>query len=492
MIFPVFANLNGNGYYRVRNVGTQRWASLVDNKATVDKIAGDAELHALQLSKDTEAILSDPGSIVYITKESGNYQYDLAAQGTSLESLVDNPVYIRSYGTSNGEQYYRIYGTYKNTTKFISDGNLILSQNYGDATLNDMGEVTVKNWNFYPVDVNSEYYFGTVPTLTVGGTPYCTLFTSFAYKPYSAGVKAYYIGRIGFGMAEMIEIDGAVPTGSPVIIQCAGDNVADNKLQIENNTPSALPSNALNGVYFNYAKNNITNHVAYNPETMRILGITSDGSLGFITSNISYIPANTAYLKVPKGSAPEFKCVSTAEYELNIPDAPEQIYMDESNVLQPQDEYSYSGTFNFPATKNLSFQFYTSSSLDKESLIGAYSSNNKNVTIDATSNNTYPFQYGSNAAWVIPSWAGGNLYITINLQYQYVYFSSIGAVDSLVNENGELKYVDGKLLSNGLITVYNLTGQTMVSSSSGLLDTADLPKGIYVAVSNGNSIKLKR
>lgn len=493
-VTTAFANLNGNGYYRVKNYGTQRWASLVDNKATVDKIAGDAELHALQLSKDTENILSDPASIVYVTKISGN-QYDLAAQGTSLESLVDNPVYIEDKGTIDGESYYRIYGKYKGVVKYISDGNLVLSQNYGDATLNDIGVANVKNWMFYPVDVNSEYYFGAIPTVDVNNDLYCSLFTSFAYQPYSTGVKAYYIGRIGFGMAEMIEIDGAVPPGSPVVIQCAGQNVADNKLKIIESTQNVLPSNALKGVYFNYSQNGITNHVAYDYKTMRVLGKTSDGSLGFITVyNISYIPANTAYLKVPEGSATEIKCVSPQEFDANVPDAPELIYLDQNNVLYPQDDYVYSGAFNYPNSVNLKFKFFTDSSLSEDSAIGAYSPNKKDITIDPIPYGSYPFAYESKYSWVLPSWKGGNIYITINLQYQYVSFANSAGVEVIAKNENDLMYIGSSVYSEegSEITIYNLSGQTMGSSKSGSFDMSVLPKGIYIAVSNGKTLKIMR
>lgn len=487
----VFATITNNGYYRVKNYGTQRWASLVDNKAVVDKIAGSVELHSLELNNDTEEILSDPGSIVYVSNISGK-RYDVATQGTSLERLFDEAVYITPDGSADGQTLYQIYGVYKNFTRYVADVNLQTNQQYGEASVYPVGGIQYRRWMFVPVDVNSNNYFGATPSLNINGNLYTTLFTSFPYSPYSAGVKAYYIGRVGFGMAEMIEINGAVPTASPVIIQCAGQNVADNKLQITS-TQTALPSNALSGVYFNYDNKGFVNHIAYNKDTMRVLGKTSDGSLGFITAtNLSYIPANTAYLRVPEGSPAEFKCVSTGEYEANLPDAPEQIFIDSSKVLQPQDDYIYSGSFYYPYTSpTITLNFYAPSADGTNVTLGAASSSNVNVSF--TNDQSVPFVYGSNSSWVINNWKGGYLYITVNLQYQLVNFSKTAGVESIDPDNVDsLTYVGNKVMSDGEIKIYNLSGQLIDSSTTGSFDMATLPKGVYVAVSKGRSIKIAR
>ena len=316
----MFADLTGNGYYRVRNCGSERWASLIDNHGAVDYVAGTADVHALQLTEDTETILTDPASIVYFTKQSGN-RYNVAAQGTSLEQLVGYPVNIRvEESGSDGMSKYVIYGTKSNVTKYIGDAN-ILPGNYGTATTEPANYPSYRpyrQWYILPLSVTTSNYFAAVPTIIAGGKLYNTLYTSFPYAPYSSGVKAYYIGRVGGGMAEMIEITGTVPEGSPVIIQCAGTEPTDNRLELKSEKAS-LSGNSLSGVYFNFENNSIKNFVKYDPRTMRVLGATSDGSLGFITDyNLESIPANTAYLVVPKDSPAEFKCVSSSEFTAGV------------------------------------------------------------------------------------------------------------------------------------------------------------------------------
>ena len=315
---PVSADITGNGFYRVRNYGTTRWANMVDNKGAIDENATSADLHSLELLKDTETIFSDPGSVVYITAL-GNYEYDVAAQGTSIQSLLGYAVYLRSDGVDeDGEALYRIYGKYNGYTRYIADGQNVASKNEGQATIN-VSNTNANNvkWYILPVEASSDNYFGPKPTVKVGGKMYNPLYASFAYTPYSEGVKVYYIGRVGNGMAEMIEISGTVPPGTPVIFECAGEETEDNKVQVEV-SDSELTGNSLKGVYFNFKNNGQANQTAYNPKTMRILGECSDGSLGFITSNISYIPANSSYLVVPEGSPEEIKCVTTAEYDAGV------------------------------------------------------------------------------------------------------------------------------------------------------------------------------
>lgn len=309
-----FADINGNGYYRVKNYGSQRWASLIDNKGSVNMVTGTADLHALELNNDTEEILSDPASIVYLTNVKSN-QYNVAAQGTSLKELVGHEIFIGANGTgTNGQKIYRIWGKQSGATRYISDADYNNKHQYGQASIIDPPIAIYKDWEFIPVDVTTDNYFGAVPSVTADNSLYTSLYTSFGYKPYSEGVKAYYIGRVGEGKVEMIEIEGDVPGGFPVIIECASQVVSANRLQLVS-TNATISGNSLNGVYFNYSEGSTVNHVAYDPATMRVLGRCEDGSLGFITANINYIPANSAYLKVSAGASKELKCLSPEDYD---------------------------------------------------------------------------------------------------------------------------------------------------------------------------------
>lgn len=377
----MFATLNGNGYYRMKNYGSQRWANMVDNKGSLDKIAGSADLHSLELTKNLNYILSDPGSIVYVTFKSGS-QYDLSAQGTSLEKLVDNPISIKANGTADGETLYRLYGVYKGVTEYIGDADILVSHEKGHASIS-VAEPDFMRWLILPVDVESDNFFGAIPDVSSNQGLFTTMYASFSYKPYSEGVKAYYIGRVQYGMAEMIEITGAVPPATPVIIECAGVNPGSNKLDITT-TSNTVKNNSMTGVYFDYKDSQNSNRVNYNPETMRVLGVCDDGSLGFVKADIEYIPSNTAYIKVGAVSPDQIKCVTTEEFE-NFISGVDALEINESTL-------SFSGL-------------------------------------------------------------------------------------TIYSEN-----------SNG-ITVFNMAGKTVASTSGNSLDVSGLPKGIYVAVSNGKTLK---
>lgn len=506
--FAAFADLTGAGYYRLRNYGSQRWVSMIDNHGSADPAASQADLHALKLSSGTEQIITDPASIFYITNIQGN-QYDIVAQGVDFQTLVGNSVTINfgADGSADGQTLYRLYGTYGNYTKYISDGRSNLSNPEGYATIGSVSNVNFSKWMILPVSVTSDNYFATLPTVTANGKGYTSLFTSFSYKPYSSGVKAYYISRVGFGMAEMVEINGAVPTGSPVIIECAGQNASDNKMELTNDTP-ALPSNALTGVYFDYLHGSTSNRVEYDPQTMRVLGTCSDGSLGFVTADIEFIPANTAYLKVPAGSSPEFKCVSSSDFEANLPDSPEQIYLigsfkdmqptDDSFILLPQDDYTYTADFtDLPpcadSEKGLLFTFYTAMTDNSLNQITPYSST-EDVTIKPSNETAVPFNYGGDFSWVIPQWEGGDLSVVLNLQYQYVsfYSSSYAGVKNIKAGDQSLHFSDGTIYCDtpSEITVFNVSGQAMAKGFGRSLNISNLNSGIYVVVANGKSLKI--
>lgn len=486
-----YANLNGNGYYRVKNYGSDRWASLIDNKAQIDKVGGNADLHAMELNNNTEEILSDPGSVIYISSV-GNGVYDVAAQGVSLRSLVDNNLKISKQGTENGQDVYFIYGTYSGATKYIGDANVLKKDQYGYASIN-VSSATFRKWYIIPVDVKTDNYFGAVPSVTSQNGLFTTLFTSFAYQPYSQNVNAYYINRVGYGMAEMVKISGTVPAGTPVVIECAGKNVADNKLQISSGGNS-LTTNSLKGVYFDYSGYQNVNQVKYDPKTMRILGTCADGSLGFVVANIESIPANTAYLTVPAGSPSEIKCVSTKEYDEFVSSLPENYYFGDY-VLPLQNNGTYTGSFELPAfeeTENLYIRFYPTASNDGENFIGADSSGNVNLTPGSTQ--TLPFSYNSPNYWVLSNWEGGTLNVTLNILDNSVTFSSKLAAVDMISANPNALHFDGsKIYTDALsnIVVYNLSGKKMCSTFGNSLDVTSLAKGVYTVVANGKSIKIK-
>ena len=112
-------------------------------------------------------------------------------------------------------------------------------------------------------------------------------------------------------------------------------NSADNKLDIANNSATLPSDNKLSGVYFciDNGQSFHRDFVKYDPATMRVLGVCSDGRPGFVKKAVSdftvpddfwtfmaegAIPANTAYLKVEAGTPDELPLITAEEYAAGI------------------------------------------------------------------------------------------------------------------------------------------------------------------------------
>ncbi len=187
-------------------------------------------------------------------------------------------------------------------------------------------------WFITPIDASAANYFGVRPTVDAKGKKYLTMYGAFPYTACDAGIKSYYVTKVDNGMAVIKEISGTVPASTPVIIECPSQTPANNRLNI-GGSGSAITDNKLEGVYFNNSLESHLNRVAYDKNTMRILGTCSDGSLGFVTSEtLDYIPKNTAYLKVAAGSPSELKCVTQAEYDAYIASIPTSITLNQTTL----------------------------------------------------------------------------------------------------------------------------------------------------------------
>ena len=298
------AQLNGDGYYRVQNKVTERYIRVIDNKGSVNLSTTDADLGALETIKHFENVVSDPASIIYIDAVSNGY--DLKAQGTSSYSIIKYYVKLKAY--SGG--VYRVYAEDSGLVKYLNDENTT----YEKGVVLTNGTKT-RDWYIKPVNQTDGQYFAFKPDVTVGNESYATIYASFPFTITSSSMKAYYISKVANGQAVFKEVvGGKVPASTAVFVKCASANYVDNKVTIEKNGASALSGNLMKGVYFHNTTNKHNNVKEYNPNTMRVLGVMSNGELGFITADYKYLPANKAYLVVPAGSPNEIKIVSEADY----------------------------------------------------------------------------------------------------------------------------------------------------------------------------------
>jgi len=330
--FTAAADYTGPGYYRLQNYKSKRWASMIDDKGSIDVTGNKADLQAIQLQKNFDEVCCDAASIVYIYGV-GN-QYNIEAQGTGIYKIIGHYLNIKDAGSDNGQKLYYATGTYEGFEKYVGDPEL-MPKDITSASTNADGDY--RKWYIHPLDHEGENFFGIRPTVTVGSKRYATLFGDFTFKAHSEGVKIYAIKQVGAGMALMEEITGPVAKSTPVIIECTTENPSDNRLEIGVDG-TKVDGNILSGAYYcSTEKSNHLNYTQYDPKTMRVLGVCSDGSLGFITpTDLKYIPANTSYLKVEEGTPAELKCVDREAFIAGV----EDIVADDD---KPVDVYDISG-----------------------------------------------------------------------------------------------------------------------------------------------------
>jgi hypothetical protein len=303
------AQLNGDGYYRIQNVKTERFIRVIDNYGKINVTSTSADMGALKTLKGFDNIVSDPSSVIYF-KNTGSVNYNLKSQGTSLYDIIH--YYVRIQDNGNGT--YKAYAQHYGNTIYLNDE---VSRRVDGVVSNN--DATSRDWYIKPVTLDEGLYFGLQPDVTAGSDRYKSFFADFAFTFASSGMTAYFVTTIDKekGVAVYEKVSGAVPAATPVFVKCASAEPAGNKLNLQASSPAALNGNKLTGVYFcnPNAGPLHTNVVTYNAETMRVLGTTAKGELGWVkATGLTYIPANTAYLTVDADTPADLKLVSKEEY----------------------------------------------------------------------------------------------------------------------------------------------------------------------------------
>lgn len=302
-----------NGYYRCINHMSSRYVYVLDNHGTIDMGATSADLNAIELWNGRDRSVSDPATVLYFD-HIGDRQYDVTAQGTGINKIIDYYVSLRA--VSSLTDTYLLYASNSGLTKYLCDGERVLDNQEGK--LSDNGEGKWRYWELKPIAADSENYFGITPDIScAGGELYSSFFAEFPFSFASAGMKALYVTKVDskHGIAVVEETTGAIPGVSPVIIGCSSTNPSANRLDIGTSATASLQGNMLKGVYFQSGKYKHVNRVANDKATMRVPGLTADGKLGFVTCADEYLPRNKAYLPVPAGTPETLTVMTPAEYE---------------------------------------------------------------------------------------------------------------------------------------------------------------------------------
>lgn len=325
------AQLNGAGYYRVKNVTSGRYMSLSDNQSRgVDFNSCTADCGAMQTSKIMDNIYSDPGSIFYLDHISG-VSYNVVGQGTSLHDIINYYIYISPVGS-----YYKIYQEQKGQRITLSDFDDVEEDESYVATTG--GKTT---WYITPLNT-TDNYIGVKPTISVGDKHYAAVFTGYPYT-LGTGMKAYYINKVieEEGVVIIKELTGTIPAKTPVLIECSSTDISKNQITPVLNSVAVPSDNVAKGVYFCLGDRWSAhyNSTKFDPSTMRVLSLNTYGNLAVSTSTqnlktvmieprgadgkhltVTAIPANSWYIPVSSSAPSELKLVTTEQYATGIKD----------------------------------------------------------------------------------------------------------------------------------------------------------------------------
>lgn len=322
---PLFADLGEDGYYRVQNAVTKRYAYLLDNKGAINVSTSSFDVQALELYLGAEKVCSDPSAIFYINKinsEGQKYEYDISGQGTSISGFLNRYMNVISGKNIDGQKTYYAYGKESGLAKYLGDRNSNLTDNRGLASLDVNGDRRL--WYIIPVESNSsDNYFGVAPTLQYKDKYYYPMYAGFPYTAASEGIRFFTITRINAKGSEpsvgLKEITGIIPAGTPVIIECSHPIHSDNRLNIgATGVLADSNGNMLKGVYFNNDDVIHKNRTPYDRKSMRILTV-KDGKLVFDVADIDYLPRNQAYLQLNEDSQFDIPCyqvLTEEEYDI--------------------------------------------------------------------------------------------------------------------------------------------------------------------------------
>ncbi|MDD7335320.1 MAG: hypothetical protein PUG75_02310 [Prevotella sp.] len=330
------AQLNGNGYYRIKNKVTGNYATLASDEMSYQKVVdgiggsnllGDTKVSwfgtstpknpskngayptviakmGCYLQNDIRQVKDgtlNTASVFYLEKN-GN-QYNLKAEGTDLKAIttgqysasikVDFPGFYTTV-KSLGNNLYNVYipVSAKALIANVNVGNFYFCDNAGTFGVEkDAGSKDEAQWYIEPATT-----FNVKPLDNVkdrSGHYYTTLCVDFPFSIPESGstvLAAYTVtGQDANGKAVLNKLTGTIAGGTPVILECASDDEATNVLNIESTEPAGKAckngqmvesdGNYLKGRYFTapaetYQYKNYLNQVK-NPTTENF---TTDGN----------------------------------------------------------------------------------------------------------------------------------------------------------------------------------------------------------------------
>ena len=340
MTLAASAQLQGDGYYRVYNLGLQTlknkkcytWVA-ADKVLIVNQAGTGQRFDAIELwSKTVKSPISEPASVIYATLNGSNI--DLEAQGTSVSRMTDCKLTLAQNGTANS---YTLSTVQAGCTLYLWAYTNKSAKHYIATTITN-NSVAYKFWGVEPVSSSSDNYFGVQPTLEANGKYYAPFYASFPFKFASQGMKAYYVSSVDNDHYTLEEITTEVkPGATPMIIECSSNNVSDNRLDLLHGSYPAVKGNKLSGVYFcnDFYEDSRGIRTTFDPATMRVWNVENGQLvLSTATDNLhssyyagkanfpgelynGYLNANQSYLTVSASASQTLTAGTTGVNDLN-------------------------------------------------------------------------------------------------------------------------------------------------------------------------------
>lgn len=314
------AQFNGAGYYRVGNVGLKNlmqkdcYVRITDSKINVIEQQGTGQdFEPLQLVEGLDDAIASPNSVIYAYGTASNLK--LEAQGTNVSDVAQGrTMQLSSVGTS-----YTLSTVAAGATVYLYTTTRLFIDHY-IGTTKSASKKAYSYWNIIPITVEGDNYVGVKPTLNAGGRYYAPYYASYPFKLHSAGMKAYYVSAYDNEHFQLEEItQEVIPAATPVLIECASQNVSDNRLELVTGSYSAVSDNRLSGVYFcnDFISESFSPgcRTQFDAGTMRVWNVENDQLVlstatdllhtdKFDSDNVlRYLNANQSYLSVPAGIA---------------------------------------------------------------------------------------------------------------------------------------------------------------------------------------------
>lgn len=341
----------GKGYYRVRNLTTERYIYVTDNKDYYDIAHDKEDFQGIQLWKDAAKAAKSPASVIFI-EELYPGGFDLKAQGTGVYDLTGYCVNV----TKKSDGTYEVSASRSGVTKFLSDDRTNSSD---QGKLGTSGTAKYRRWIVDKIEAtHATNYVGISPTITFNGKYYQTFYASFPFRTISPGMHVYYISDVEGDLALIQEIEGDVPAATPVIIECASANATDNRIEPLPTTTARVTDNLLCGVYFCNGKRpqeSVDAYTKFDAATMRILTV-ADGKLVMndnAPERLQEIMVNdyTLYEQVPAICIPANTCYFKANantpkqvFLTSDPTAIDSLPSEKTDGGKPCGVYSLDGT----------------------------------------------------------------------------------------------------------------------------------------------------